>query len=356
MSPILQKNVELAPLTAFRAGGPAEKYLRLDSADGLRARLSELEKQPPDWLLGSGTNILISDSGLPGLTLHFQGGGISLERKNLVIADSGASWDDVVLFALRHGLWGIELMSGIPGSLGGAVAININAYGQALVDRLCWVEVFDPRGGLRKVDIDPSKWGYKKSPFAGGRQIIVSAALELEEKPTCELRYAKALDYARKAGLDPAQLEGRREIILGARAAAGALLDDSPAGRAKTCGSFFRNPVVAPERVEPLLAYEESHLKAEELLEMNRLHGGQARRVSATHVLLAAGFRRGQEFGRVRLHPDHVLKIENWRGASAQEIYGTAELIRKAVFEKLAIRLEFEVQTLGDFLTGADAV
>ena len=349
MSPILQ-NFNLAPLTAFQVGGAAENYCPLDSASELRARVEELKRQPPGWLLGSGTNVLVSDRGLPGLTLHFRKGAITRERGNLLVADGGALWDDVVRFALENQLWGIELMSGIPGTVGGAVAININAYGQALADRLRWVEIFDPRSGqLEKIKINTRDWGYKKSPLNSGQNVIVSAALELAEQPTCELRYAKALEYAEQHGLNSGKLPARREIILGARAAAGALLDNSPSGQAKTCGSFFKNPLVAPEQVEPLLAYEESRLQAKELLEMNRLHGGQSRRVSAAHVLLAAGFQRGQTFGRVRLHPDHVLKIENWRGALAQEIYETAELIRKTVFDKLSIRLEFEVKTLGTF-------
>ena len=356
MSPTLQ-NIELAPLTAFRVGGAAENYLPFDSGSELRTRLKELKRQPPRWLLGSGTNVLVSDRGLPGLTLHFRKGEIARERGNLLVADGGALWDDVVRCALENQLWGIELMSGIPGTVGGAVAININAYGQALAERLRWIEIFDPgRGQLEKIRINARDWGYKKSPLSSGRTIIVSVALKLAERPTCELRYAKALSYARQRGLDPGQLAARREIILGARAAAGALLDGSPSGRAKTCGSFFRNPLVAPEQVESLLACEESRLQAKELLEMNRLHGGQSRRVSAAHVLLAAGFRRGQTFGRVRLHPDHVLKIENWRGASAQEIYDTAELIRKTVFDKLSIRLEFEVKTLGAFRSDPTAV
>ena len=350
MSQILQK-FPLAKLTSFQVGGPAESYLRLNSASELKQLITQPETVKPRWFLGAGSNVLISDAGLPGLTWHFQGGRIEYRKAdNLLIADSGVIWDDLVISALKKHLWGIELMSGIPGSVGGAVAININAYGQALSDCLCWIEVYDPdRAELYKVNYQPADWSYKQSPFAESKLSIVRAALKLSCKPTVELRYAKALQYAREQNLDPRQLTARRRIIIGARAAAGSLLDDSPQGQAKSCGSFFRNPLVDAQQIEPLLAYEEGNLKKKELLEMNRLHGGQARRVSAAHVLLAAGFRRGQTFGRVRLHPNHVLKIENWRNASAQEIYDVAQTIQAAVMQKLAIKLEFEVKTLGKF-------
>ena len=269
---------------------------------------------------------------------------------NLLIADSGVIWDDLVIYALKKRLWGIELMSGIPGTVGGAIAININAYGQALCDCLAWVEVYDPElAKLHKVNYRPADWNYKQSPFSNGKLSIVRAALKLSLKPTVALRYAKALQYAQAQNLNASQLAARRQIIIGARAAAGSLLDDSPQGQAKTCGSFFRNPLVAAKQIQTLLAYEEGNLKKEELLEMNRLHGGQVRRVSAAHVLLAAGFRRSQTFGRVRLHPNHVLKIENWRDAVAQEIYDVAKTIQAVVMKKLAIKLEFEVKTLGKF-------
>ena len=82
---------------------------------------------------------------------------------------------------------------------------------------------------------------------------------------------------------------------------------------------------------------------------MNRLQGGQATRVSAALVLLATGFCRGQIFGRVRLHPDHVLKLENYQQASAAEIYQVGAEIQAAVKAKLGILLEPEIAFWGDF-------
>ncbi len=84
-------------------------------------------------------------------------------------------------------------------------------------------------------------------------------------------------------------------------------------------------------------------------MQQNKIHGGDQARVSASHVLLAAGFKRGQNWGPVRLHPEHVLKLENIKGASAQQIFDVAMEIINVVQQKLAIALESEVKFLGEF-------
>ena len=82
---------------------------------------------------------------------------------------------------------------------------------------------------------------------------------------------------------------------------------------------------------------------------MNQIHGGLSNRISAAHVLLAAGYDRGQVFNKVRLHPHHVLKIENYKSASASDIYKVGRSIQKNVKVKLGINLEFEISLLGYF-------
>ena len=347
MSQILQ-NIELASLTSFQVGGKAQFYLKLTKAEEFPTT-KDLPK--PWWFLGSGSNLLISDQGLPGTTFHFRGGQIiHQETEGLLIADSGVIWDDFVDFALKHKLWGIELMSGIPGTVGGATAININAYGQALSDTLKWVEVYNlQEDKLLKINFKNNDWGYKESPLSKGNFVILRTALRLNKKPKDKIKYTTALSFSKKHGLDADSLEGRRQIILGVRAEAGSLLNDTPVGKAKTCGSFFRNPLVKSDQVEKLIAHDETAFSKKDLLKMNKIHGGQSNRVSAAHVLLASGFKRGQTFGRVRLHPSHVLKIENFRQASAQEIYDVGKSIQRTVKMKLAINLDFEVATLGAF-------
>ena len=347
----IQTNTPLAPLTSFRVGGSAQFFLEVEDLADFEAKLDVIQAQKTLHLLGGGSNVLISDEDLRGLTLRFTRGRISYDpAENLLLADGGSLWDDLVCFSLQKKLWGIELMSGIPGTVGGATAININAYGQSLLESLKWVKVYDRQSAeIKKQPVEAKYWGYKKSPYSSGRFIVLQIALKLEPQITHQLHYPTALDYAQKHGLDDKDLASRRKIILGTRALAGSLLNETPIGRAKTCGSFFKNPLVDKKQVEQITAFDETGFSQQKLKEMNRLHGGQTNRISAAHILLAAGFYRGQTFGRVRLHPSHVLKIENYRQAQAIEIYQVALFIQQTVKMKLGISLEFEVSLLGEF-------
>jgi UDP-N-acetylmuramate dehydrogenase len=116
-----------------------------------------------------------------------------------------------------------------------------------------------------------------------------------------------------------------------------------------TAGSFFKNPLVDESQVKSILSHEESAISREQLLRQNVIHGGSQTRVSAAHVLLAAGYKRGQTWGEVRLHPDHILKVENVGNATASQIYDVVMDIIFTVKNKLDITLEPEVRFLGEF-------
>jgi UDP-N-acetylmuramate dehydrogenase len=348
----MQQNVSLAPYTSLAAGGAAERLYLCKSGEELHGVLAE-NAGTQAWVLGYGANVLISDAGLPGATLLLRGGGITREA-DTVVADAGVWWDDLVQFAIRENLWGLELMSAIPGGVSAAVVGNIAAYGQAVADTLAWVEVYDRGSGeVRRLQPGELDLSYRYSAFQTDKLqglVILRAAFALQHAPTKELEYQAALDVVKEKGYDVTTLAGRREAILETRRRAGSLWDyRHPEAYLHTAGSFFRNPLVSDEAVEKLMAYEENGRTAEMLRKMNQLHGGASKRVSAAHVLLAAGFRRGQAWGPVRLHPDHILKIENIGGASAQAIYDVAQEIVRTVKDKLDIELVPEVRFLGTF-------
>jgi len=149
-------------------------------------------------------------------------------------------------------------------------------------------------------------------------------------------------------GLEPDSLANRRKIILQTRRRAGSLLQDTTVGP-WTAGSFFKNPMVGEAEIRKIIDHEETNTTREMLLRQNVIHGGSRARVSAAHVLLAAGFHRGQTWDQVRLHPDHILKIENLGKAAASDIYKVVQLIISTVKEKLGIDLEPEVRFIGEF-------
>jgi len=348
------KNEPLSQHTSFQTGGPAETLIVIEQTSDLHEVLKEYKQ--PLWLLGSGANTLIADAGLPGTTLVLANRNIEIRDEDgepLLVADAGASWDDLVQQAIAHDAWGLECMSGIPGSVGAAVVGNIAAYGQAVADTLAWVEVINTAGNPEITEcLEADKLGlkYRYSDFQNEKlnhYVIVRAAFKLSRVPKKELTYASALQVGQELGISPDNLEHCRAIIMEARRRAGSLLE--PGMTHKTAGSFFRNPLVSREQAEQVIAHEENKISMEQILAQNAAHSGEALRVSAAHVLLAAGFKRGQTWGPVRLHPEHVLKIENTGGATSQDIYDVAQEIMQTVQDKLGITLEPEVRFLGQF-------
>ncbi len=354
----IEHNKPLAKLTSFGVGGVAEKFVEIHSSSALEELLLS-EGKKPDWVLGYGANVLISDKGLPGTTVRIIGGQCQQDG-SVLIADAGLEWDQLVEQSTAAGLWGLELMIGIPGGVGAATFINITAYGQSVGDTAIWVDAWDPATNMiKRFDRQQLDWSYKKSIFQEGGigegMIILRTAFELSPKQTTELTYQSALDIAEELELDPSTLEGRHQIILTARERAGSLLrrgKEDP----KTAGSFFRNPVIDQAQVEQIITHDESGKTAEQIKKMNKVHGGEAQRVSAAHVMLAAGFTRGQSWGDVKLNDQNLLKIENAGKASAQDIYNTAMMIKSTVQQKLGIDLVPEAVILGDFQDQAGAV
>lgn len=342
----------LAPYTSFNLGGPAEHFALIENGDQLLEALKCTLPETQLWTIGFGSNSLISDEGLQGMVLCIRGGAIEVNG-NHIVADAGVWWDDIVQKAIAHNLWGIEFLSEVPGSLGGALYINITAYGQSVGPRVEWIEVWDRvTSQVKRLTKDQLTWGYKSSLFqteAGRNYVIIRASFLLSNDKTDELVYQKALDCAEELKLDTISLSNRRKIIIEARKQAGSLWNPTNTSASHTVGSFFRNPTVSRELADKVMSFDESHKTAAQIKSMNKVHGGDELRVSAAHVMLAAGFKRGQTWGKVKLNDNNVLKIEALEGAKAQDVFNVATLIKQQCLSKLGIKLEPEARILGDF-------
>jgi len=346
----VEHSFPLAPHTSFKSGGVAEQAVIIDDVTLFDQALSE-HGDAPFWLMGFGSNMLVSDKGLPGTTFMLKSGQIT-EQDGLLIADAGVWWDDLVQYAISHHRWGMEFTSAIPGGVGAAVVGNIAAYGHAVADTLVWIEVCDLENGMcRTMQADELGLVYRASTVLQSNRnlVVLRAAFRLSDQPTKDLEYESAAAIGREKGFDLDTLEGRRQTILAARDAAGSLWDYRDQDASRTAGSFFRNPLVEAETAERIMSYDETGKSLELLRKMNQVHGGETSRVSAAHVLLAAGFQRGQSWGNVRLHPQHVLKIENANNATSQEIYDVAQEIITTVKTKLGVDLDPEIRFLGEF-------
>ena len=344
------ENFTLATVTALRVGGKAEELYEPANSDEIMEATTNVS---PLWVLGYGTNSLISEKGLPGRTVRITQGSIT-HKDTLLIADAGAWWDDVVIYAIKNNLWGIELMSAIPGGVGGAVVGNIAAYGQAISDTLEWIDVYDTKY-RHTVRMKPEELelSYRYSNLQQDDRrhyVILHAAFNLSHSPTKDLTYQRALDIAEEMKADLAKIEDRRKVIIEARRQAGSLWDYRDENHeSNNAGSFFRNPLVSPDQVDAIIAHDETGTTAEQIKKMNQIHGGNAMRVSAAHVMLAAGYNRGQSWGSVRLHPSHVLKLETLPGANAKDVYDVVQEIQATVHSKLKIDLVPEPRFYGEF-------
>jgi len=342
------KNELLANYTSFGVGGPADSLIFVESSEELISALENTSSEPIT-LIGYGSNCLISDRGIRGTVICTRGGAIDI-ADTMITVDAGVWWDDVVQAAIDNELWGIELMGEIPGSVGASAFINITAYGQAFGSVVSWIDVWDMNAReLRRIPADELEWGYKESYFQQNPQlIIVRVQLSLSRTPTSDVRYQKALDVAAELDLDMHTLTGRRAVIHEARNRAGSLWHFND-NAIHTVGSFFRNPIVDLETAEHIIGFDETGKTKTEIRKMNQVHGGDTKRISAAHVMLASGFSRGQQWGKVKLNNQNLLKIEALPGATAQEIYDVATHIQQTAQQKLGVRLEPEASILGDF-------
>ncbi len=279
----------LAPHTTYGIGGPTALWAAPRSTEDLPVILGAVrEAGCPLFVLGRGSNVLVSDRGWPGLTLHL---GEALGRMRFgaseVEVEAGCALHDLVLAAAARGLAGLEPLAGIPGGVGGALRMNAGAFGREIAELLVAVGGFTTAGAPFEAGRDRLTFGYRASPDLEG--IVISRA---------RLRLEKA---------SPATLQRRVGEILELRASRQPL--DHP-----SCGSVFKRP---PGYYAGALI-EEAGLK-------------------------------GERAGGAQVSPKHAGFIVNLGGATAADVYRLIRRIEGRVFERFGVRLEREVRLVGAF-------
>src|SRR3989344_7365184 len=219
---ILQ-NISLAEYTTFKIGGEARYFCVVKSEEELREALDFAESKNPEsqqmpfFVLGGGSNILISDRGFTGLIIKIEMTGISLkkydEEKNgtvLVTAWAGESWDELVAKTIGEGLWGLENLSGIPGTVGAAPVQNIGAYGVEAGDMIFSVCAFDITTGAARIFTNTEcRFSYRESFFKtieGKKYIITNVTFKLSKSPSPNLSYKDLTAYFEEWGREEGEL------------------------------------------------------------------------------------------------------------------------------------------------------
>jgi UDP-N-acetylmuramate dehydrogenase len=289
---ILQNDVQfdcsMKPYTTFRAGGNAEALCGVKDLAQLKGLLSyAAEENLPYLVVGRGSNLLVKDAGLRGLALLLKGelGGVE-EEKGAICAGGGAPLSELVRFSHKKGLAGLEFLAGIPGTVGGAVAMNAGAWGKSTADVVTAVEILTSDGNRVTRSRSQIEFGYRKGVLPYGSVVVQARFQGTADRP--EAIGERIRDY----------LERRKT---------GQPLDYPSAG------SVFKNP---PQDY-------------------------------AGRLIESVGL-KGKRVGGAMISDKHANVIVNVGGASAEDILSLMNAARQRVREQTGIDLELEIKVVGD--------
>jgi UDP-N-acetylmuramate dehydrogenase len=348
----VQENILLAPLTTFRIGGPARFFVEAKTIGEVEesvrfARTSNV----PLFVLGGGSNLVVADSGWPGLVLKIGISGIDRstgaaeDGSALFDVGAGESWDRFVSHAVMAHCAGVECLSGIPGSVGGTPVQNVGAYGQEVSNAIESVEVFDLQDNqVRELCNEACGFSYRSSIFnttERGRFIILRVTYALTPGGEPHLEYADLKRHFEGRETVP-NLAETREAVRHIRARKGMLIVEGDPD-CRSAGSFFKNPVLSEAQHEDLRKRAEGkHLSIPSYPALEK-----SQKVSAAWLVEHSGFARGYGSGCAGISSKHALAIVNRGGATAAEILGLKDQIQQRVEEIWGVRLETEPVMVG---------
>lgn len=361
----IQENVPLAPITTFKIGGSARYFAEIsDSEASLLSHESPLqevfafarEKNLSTLILGSASNMLVSDSGFDGLVIHLNTRGFDVLREDkdniTVRVAAGETWDALVERVVASGWWGVENLSLIPGSVGGAPVQNIGAYGQEIADVIDSVHVFDISHNLEKILLPHEcDFGYRKSIFntsERGRYLITNVTLKLKKHGEPNISYPDIKKFFEEKNIFQPTLRQMRESVITIRTRK--LADPKEIGNA---GSFFKNLTLSEEEYEILQQNVRGHFgedfgkKLEEI--KNRIN-----KISSITIKIPSAFLidlcglKGERVGGAKIYEKQPLVIINIDGtATAHDVMSLFKKTRQTIFRLTGMKLVNEPQLVG---------
>jgi UDP-N-acetylmuramate dehydrogenase len=349
------ESVPLAPLTTIRIGPVARRVITCTSTEQVVAVLHRLDGQAHSGgcdsplVFAGGSNLLIAETLTDLTVVRLANNGITIDG-NVLRAEAGAAWDDVVVTAIEHGLGGLECLSGIPGSAGATPVQNVGAYGAEVSETITRVRLLDRNTGeVRWVAGRELRFGYRTSVLKhpGGLQ-IPAVVLEVEfaldaSGRSAPLRYGELTAALDATSGERAEPQAVREAVLALRARKGMVLDAADHDT-WSMGSFFTNPVVAPDVYHRLAGRIEGavpHYPAPDGVKL-----------AAGWLVERAGFGKGfpDEKGGAapcRLSTKHALALTNRGGATAEDVLALARTVRDGVRDVFGITLKPEPLLVG---------
>ncbi|MGA8153842.1 MAG: UDP-N-acetylmuramate dehydrogenase [Terriglobales bacterium] len=344
-----RENVPLAPLTTLKVGGAARLFVEARTlAEVSEAVQLARARDLPLFVLGGGSNLVISDSGWPGLVLKVAIPGIeerSHDGKLLFDVGAGEDWDKFVAQAVARNYAGVECLSGIPGSVGGTPVQNVGAYGQEVAETIESVLVFDLRHGqTQELCSEACGFSYRTSIFNSterGRFIILRVTYGLEREGKPRMEYADLKKYFAGWSESPT-LSQVRDAIRTIRSSKGMLITAGDED-CRSAGSFFKNPVLSDEQYRELAA----RAAAKNLQIPSYPALDAMKKVSAAWLVEHSGFAKGYGSGPVGISRKHALAIVNRGEATAADVVSFKDQIQQRVEDIWGIHLEPEPVFVG---------
>src|SRR5213082_2269452 len=345
----VQENVALAPLTTMKVGGPARYFVESKTIAEVQGAVAlARSRNLPLFVLGGGSNLVVSDTGWPGLVLKVGITGIDERNENgtaIFEVGAGEEWDKFAARAVARNCAGVECLSGIPGSVGGTPVQNVGAYGQEVAETIESVLTLDLRDGqVRELCNEACSFQYRTSIFntsERGRYVILRVTYALTPDGEPAILYADLKKYFAGWSTKPS-LADTREAVRQIRASKAMLITPGDED-CRSAGSFFKNPVLSAEQYQALT--ERAHAKGLQIPSYPALDA--QRKVSAAWLVEYSGFSKGYISGRVGISRKHALAIVNRGEATAADILALKEHVQQRVEELWGIHLEPEPVFVG---------
>jgi UDP-N-acetylmuramate dehydrogenase len=280
-------NEPLRKYTTYKVGGPAAAFCIPQNRDELQEILSMCDKNGmPVHILGSGSNILVHDNGIDKVVIKLDQCCSELyHRENVLYAGAGVLVSELVRYCEEHELAGLDFMSGIPGTVGGALRMNAGAFVGEIGDRVISIDAMTYQGEPQQIKGEEAGFGYRRADFLQDK-VLLGALVKMEQGQRNSLEQAREGYLAQRAAKQP--------------------LDYG------SCGSVFKRP---PGNF-------------------------------AGTLIEKAGC-KGMRVGGAMVSPKHANFIVNYENASAQDIYRLITRVQQIVYEKFEVWLELEVKLVG---------
>jgi len=353
---VMQEAVPLKPYTTFKIGGPARYFAQAASLEDFRSVSYFAAKMNlPLFVLGGGSNILVSDAGFSGVVVHPVCRGITIlhEDSDAVTLEVNAAetWDDLVQHAVEHDWWGIENLSHIPGQAGAALVQNIGAYGQQVSDVVQSVKVLEiSTGATRVLSAAECGFGYRRSIFnstARGKLIIVGITLRLLKHGSSHLDYPDVRAYFEGYGIQNPSLTEIRKAIISIRDSKFPFPREERGGNA---GSFFKNLVLDETEYATLRVMLRKNFSPQSVARLeeirDRFPAADSIKIPTAFLLALCGL-KGYRIGGAQVNEAQPLVLLNQGGATSHDVIALALHVKKAMWEQTGMRISLEPELVG---------